>query len=94
MIQSLKGVEKNIAYLSIVETKELNSLSHIYDQLIADKFELLEEIERIKQVALNKIRTIESEALILTREIKRIDGLRNEVVQLDFRYKNKIKKYA
>jgi len=93
-LSGLKGIEKNIAYLSSVEAKELHSLSSIYDQLVADKFELIEEVDRIKKIALQKVNSIEGEIEILTKEIKRIDGLRNEVIQLDFKDKNKIKKYA
>ena len=94
MIQSLKGVEKNIAYLSIVETKELDSLGKIYDQLLEDKYTLVEEIEKIKKSLDEKINYLEVEVSILTKELIRIDGLRNEVVEFDFKDKNKIKKYA
>lgn len=94
MIQSLKGVQKNIAYLSIVEIKELDSLGKLYDQYLAQKFELFNEIERIKQLSAQKVLEVESEIEILTKELKRLDGLRNEVVQFDFKNKNKVKKYA
>lgn len=94
MIQSLKGVQKNIAYLSIVEVKELDSLSKVYDNLLDDKFKLEDQIIEIKKMCSDKVASIQGEIDILTTELKRIDDLRNEVVQMDFKNKNKIKKYA
>lgn len=89
----LKGVQKNIAYLSNVELREINSLTNLYDQLLEDKFLLIDEIEKIRQETSDKIKSINVAVESLTKELKRIDGLRNEVIEFEFRNKNKIKKY-
>ena len=89
----LKGIEKNIAYLSNVELREINSLTNLYDQLLEDKFLLIDEIEKIRQETSDKIKSINVAVESLTKELKRIDGLRNEVIEFEFRNKNKIKKY-
>lgn len=89
----LKGIEKNIAYLSNVELREINSLTNLYDQLLEDKFLLIDKIEKIRQEASDKIKSINVAVESLTKELKRIDGLRNEVIEFEFRNKNKIKKY-
>jgi len=89
----LKGIEKNIAYLSNVELREINSLTNLYDQLLEDKFLLIDEIEKTRQETSDKIKSINVAVESLTKELKRIDGLRNEVIEFEFRNKNKIKKY-
>ena len=85
----LKGIEKNIAYLGRVELKEVETLGEVFNQIIAEKFDKQDQIELLK----NKLLQLESEVKTLTVDAKRIDGLRNEIVQFNFRNKNKVKKY-
>lgn len=85
----LKGIQKNIAYLGRVELKEVETLGEVFNQIITDKFNKQEEIELLKK----RLLVLESEVKVLTADAKRIDGLRNEIVQFNFKNKNKIKKY-
>jgi formyltetrahydrofolate hydrolase len=88
-IGELEIIEMRVNNLPQVESKELTSLSDIYNQLIADKFDVSEELEKLRFQYAILISKKEEELNRLTYEAKRIDTLRNEIVNQIFNKKPK-----
>lgn len=87
-IKQLKGLEKDVAYLSPIEVKELHTISKLYDQLIDDKFNLIDKMTKLKK----EYSALEIDLLVLSREVRRVDSLRAEIVDLNFRTKQNASK--